>query len=92
MNSQVLKMELIHSLPSNRIFEVTSNLAVENPKTNELIFLKQRPTYENVPLSDYIKYNEIHDKDYDYKELIAKFVIIDHSLLGRRGKIALGIA
>lgn len=86
-----LRMELIYSLPSKRMLEVVSNMAVMNPVTNEPIFLKLRPTYENVPLSEYITYSERHDWNHDYKELIAKFVIVDHSLLGLRGRIALGL-
>ncbi|MCM0006171.1 hypothetical protein [Bacillus paranthracis] len=81
-----LKTELIHSLPSKRILDVVSNLAVRNPYTKELIFLKQRPYYENTPIEEYIEYNEKHDMHHNYRELIAKHVIIDISLLHRRAK------
>lgn len=81
--------EIRYSIPNKRILEVTNNLAVRNPKTNELIFLKQRPNFEDTPLSDYIEYNEIHDMYHDYPELFTKSVIIDKSLLNRRGIEAL---
>jgi hypothetical protein len=81
--------EIRYSIPNKRILEVTNNLAVRNPKTNELIFLKQRPNFEDTPLSDYIEYNEFHDMNYGYPELFTKSVVIDKSLLGRRGIEAL---
>ncbi|EOO44197.1 hypothetical protein [Bacillus cereus] len=84
-----LKAELIYSLPSRRILDVVSNLAIRNPYTKELIFLKQRPCYENTPIEEYIEYNEKHDMHHDYRELIAEHVIIDISLLHRRAKISL---
>lgn len=84
-----LRIELINSLPSRRIVEVTNNLAVRNPVTKELIFLKQRPRYESVPLEDYIEYNEHHNIHHSYKEIVAKSVIVDLSLIGFHGKEAL---
>jgi hypothetical protein len=81
--------ELRYSVPNKRILEVTTNLAVRHPKTNELIFLKQRPTLEDIHLSEYIEYNEVHEINYSYSELFGKSVIIDKSLLGYRGKKAL---
>lgn len=84
-----LKAELIYSLPSRRILDVVSNLAVRNPYTKELIFLKQRPCYENTPIEEYIEYNEKHDMHHDYRELISRHVVIDISLLHRRAKILL---
>lgn len=91
MNREELKWELIYSLPSKALLYMPSNLAVENPKNGELIVLKQRPEYESFPLSNYIRYNERHDAQYDYKELKGKSVIIDFSLLGTRGEKALEI-
>jgi ABC-type Mn2+/Zn2+ transport system ATPase subunit len=90
---QKTKLEIIdeirYSILNKRILEVTHNLAVRNPKTNELIFLKQRPNFEGTPLSSYIEYNEIHDMNHNYSELIGKSIIIDKSLLTRRGIEAL---
>lgn len=84
-----LKTELIHSLPSRRILDVVSNLAVRNPYTNELIFLKQRPCYEDTPIDKYIEYNERHDMHHNYNELLSQHVIISISLLHRRAKEAI---
>lgn len=91
MDEQDLKMELIYSLPSKRMLEVTNNLAVKHPITKELIFLKQRPNFESAPLSEYIQYNERHNPFHDYRELLFTSVIVDLSLLNRRGKKALGL-
>lgn len=60
---------------------VTSNLAVRNPLTNELVFLKLRPCHEDAPLDKYIEYGERHDMFYHYQELIGKYVILDWKLL-----------
>lgn len=91
MNKEDLKMELIYSLPSPKILQFATNLAVEHPKTKELIFLKQRPGFEDVSLSEYIRYDERHGAFHDYKELLSRSVIVDISLLNRRGKKVLGV-
>jgi len=81
--------EIRFSIPSKRMLEVTNNLAVRNPNNDELIYLKQRPNFEDTPLSEYIEYNEHHDMYYEYEELLTKSVIIDKSLLRPRGREAL---
>jgi predicted ATP-binding protein involved in virulence len=86
MNKQDIINELRNSLPSIRIVEVTNNLAVLNPYTGKLIYLKQRPNFEDTPLSEYVSYNEKHDKLHNYQELLTKSVIIDFNLLNERGK------
>lgn len=89
MNREDVKLELRKSLPSIRLLHVVSNLVIEHPETKELIFLKQRPGFENVSISDYINYSERHDLLHFYGELIGKSVILDISLLGDRGRKAL---
>lgn len=81
--------EIRYSIPNKRLLEVVNNLAVKNPNTNELIYLKQRPNFEGTPLSEYIEYDEYHDMNYGYSELLTKSVIIDKELLGLRGREAL---
>lgn len=88
MNKEQLITELINCLPNKRIREAANNLAVEHPFTKELIFLKQRPGCEDIPISDYITYAEEHDLRHFYGELNGKSVILDSSLLGQRGKWA----
>lgn len=81
--------EIRYSISNKRLLEVTNNLAVRNPNNGELIHLKQRPNFEDTPLSEYIEYNEHHDMNYGYSELLTKSVIINKELLGLRGRDAL---
>jgi NADH pyrophosphatase NudC (nudix superfamily) len=55
---------------------------------DELIVLKQRPMYDLVE-ENMITYNEVHDMNYHYQELIAKSVIFDQKLLNLRGRQAI---
>lgn len=83
MNKTELIQELRVSLPSRRMLEVVNIGAVK--VGDELIVLKKRPYYDVIE-EDMIIYNEHHNMHHDYKELIAKSVIFDSSLIGRRGK------
>ena len=86
MNEQDFIYELRSCLPSRRMVEVTNNLAVLNPYTEEIIYLKQRPRFEDTPLSEYITYNQKHDKLHNYNEILAKSVLVDFNLLNDRGR------
>lgn len=85
MNKNTLIAELRMSLPS-RMLEVVNIGAVKVGA--ELIILKQRPRYDVVE-EDMVTYSERHYMHHDYKELIAKNVIFDSSLINHRGKEAI---
>lgn len=74
--------EIKNSLPSRRMFEVTSVSAVMI--NDELLYLKNRYEYEPAKES-FIFYDELHDIEYDYNELHNKNVIFSRGLLSERG-------
>lgn len=86
MNIQEIKHEIVNSLPSLRMKEKASALAVKIPSSGELLFLKLRGGFENTPLSEYIEYKEKHELGHNYDEIQGKFVIVDETLIGKRGK------
>lgn len=94
MPRRELMEELIHSLPSRRILEVTNFLAVK--VGNEYFVLKDRQnqycsTYvaDRINESILLDFKEIRDIDDRYVELLRKDVLIDKRILGRRGLMAI---
>lgn len=87
MNKQQLEEKVVYALrmtlPSKRLNEVVSNLAVINPINNNIIKLKTRPGYENVPIEEYEFFNEHRDITNDYSDLFGKSVLIDDSILSK---------
>lgn len=89
MDREKLISEVILGLPSKRIMENTNNLAVVNPKNNNLVILKNRDD-KNLTIEDFEYYGEKrHGWDHQYNELLRKSILIDHTLLNKRGREAL---
>lgn len=86
MNKEQLIEELKNSLPSRKMLEVV-NIGIVKIG-DELITLKNRPCYEFKEV-EAITYNESHDMNHDYREILAKTVIFSNSLIGLRGKRAI---
>lgn len=94
-NKQMLINEIIHNLPSKKIYQVVSNLAVLSQE-GKLMLIKNRydkTNYSNginIPVDKYQLIKEFNCNMYhDYEELIGKFVIIPYHLLSIRGQKAI---
>lgn len=78
-----LTQEIKYSLPSKRILEQASVVAVIYNDTS-LLLLKNR--YEEELKNIYFEnYDELHDADHDYSELHGKKIILSRKLLSERG-------
>ena len=74
--------ELKYLLKSKKIFDVTRVLATINPKTNELIVLKNRDK-NKVNINELEYYGELHDSNYEYNDLHDKKILLDYKLFNK---------
>lgn len=84
-------LRIAQAVPSRRIIDNVSILAVEHPETKELIILKNsRGDLNRLTKSDFEVYDELHDMDHRYEELYRKNIILGPRLINtRRMKTAL---
>lgn len=89
--NEEIRQEIIYGLPSLRVRNHPSVLAINHPNGKDVVILKSRfekVVTENLKLDDFETYNEIHDVNFDYSNLSGKFIILGDNFLLRSKRIS----
>lgn len=88
IDKQKLIDEIRYALPTNRICEVASNVAVQNPLNHEIYFLKNRDHDVTIPTDNFTMYSIRGYENINFDALHKQSLMIDPSILNHRAKAA----